>query len=784
METPTVWTHPIFGDANWLWINDKTRDFRDFRMQFRRTFELTETPTAAEIVITADSGYQLHVNGEYVTRGPARGFQRSWPFDRVEVGALLKPGRNVIAVQVHQLGISNFQYIHQNNGGLLVAGQIGPVNVATGLEWKLREAPGFTRAVDRLSQQTGWQEHYDARFDPFDAWKDLDYDDSAWSTADGFLGRVAGGLPWHDFEERGIPPLTSEVIAPKQVVSRSEWTSAEDHANPQNLVNLFVGEQKRWTPADESADALSLPRNGSVDAVGAVLDFGTEVVGTPIIEVEGAVDGEMVDLLCCESLTESVPDLLPKWEAGSKMSFGNRVTLAKGGVRHEFNAIWGFRYLIVIRRHGGDAGELTLRIRLRQTLYPLEETGLFSSSDETLNGIWNICRNAVRSCMLDAFVDCPWREQAQWWGDSMVISRSAFYLSADARLLARGIRLLGSQRLPGGLTPAYAPAGNPHPIVDFSLVWIVSQWSYYFETGDLSVFRASRDRVREVLDYFRTAPVMEGLLCKDPRYWLFLDWCRKLHKEGVPATLNLWWLWALKVAADLFALTEDQAISDFYRKEELRLRDRIINALYDDDDGSLADGLTWQGERVSTSSPHATALAILLDLLPNENERLARETLLPPLNGDWRPPDPSDENGFVKDLLPTPFFMYYIFEALKKTGFHHQVIDVIRRWWGEWVDMGLATTPEMWEFQVVKGSISQCHAWSGHPLAHFAEILLGVTQAEPGWKTIRFNPKTLPGERFSGVVPTPFGPIAVNVDHTGSELKKRIEPPEGVMVVD
>ena len=37
--------------------------------------------------------------------------------------------------------------------------------------------------------------------------------------------------------------------------------------------------------------------------------------------------------------------------------------------------------------------------------------------------------------MTDSYVDCPWREQAQWWGDARVQAANTLHLSADPRML-------------------------------------------------------------------------------------------------------------------------------------------------------------------------------------------------------------------------------------------------------------------------------------------------------------------------------------------------------------
>ena len=55
------------------------------------------------------------------------------------------------------------------------------------------------------------------------------------------------------------------------------------------------------------------------------------------------------------------------------------------------------------------------QVGLRQVHAAVEDVGAFECSDEMLNQIWRVGRETLRNCMFDAYVDCPWREQAQWW---------------------------------------------------------------------------------------------------------------------------------------------------------------------------------------------------------------------------------------------------------------------------------------------------------------------------------------------------------------------------------
>ena len=103
-------------------------------------------------MITADQAYQLFVNGRFVGRGPARGYQHSWPYDEIDVAAFLKKGRNIFAVRAYNPGFSNFQYLSEGLAGLLVAGRWGKTEIYSDASWK------SVRAGERF-QGYGADEH-------------------------------------------------------------------------------------------------------------------------------------------------------------------------------------------------------------------------------------------------------------------------------------------------------------------------------------------------------------------------------------------------------------------------------------------------------------------------------------------------------------------------------------------------------------------------------------------------------------------------------------------------
>ena len=108
----------ILPDANWIWPKIGLYLSNSYA-GFRHDFEQETLPSAAPFIITADQSYKLHVNGNYVCRGPMRGQQSNWHYDTVDILPYLKPGHNWISIEAHNPGASTFYYSHKDSAGFI-----------------------------------------------------------------------------------------------------------------------------------------------------------------------------------------------------------------------------------------------------------------------------------------------------------------------------------------------------------------------------------------------------------------------------------------------------------------------------------------------------------------------------------------------------------------------------------------------------------------------------------------------------------------------------------------
>ena len=132
---------PDLNKAFWIW-NDKGALAKGvMSCYFRRAVNLPAKPTSARVLVTADNGYEVFVNGSLV--GGETGFDAGYwrSIEKYDIAHLLGAGRNVIAVRGINLG---------GPAGLVAAFRMDfaghpPVELHTDRSW------GFS-----VGSQTGW----------------------------------------------------------------------------------------------------------------------------------------------------------------------------------------------------------------------------------------------------------------------------------------------------------------------------------------------------------------------------------------------------------------------------------------------------------------------------------------------------------------------------------------------------------------------------------------------------------------------------------------------------
>lgn len=239
MEPP--WT------ASWIWRPTQQGDDDYNRwMIARREFHVLGTARSATVRATADTRYQLFVNGEFASDGPVKAFPEHYRYDRAEISRMLRPGTNAIAVRVHHWGRDTAQSIAVRPGLLVQLeweDDAGRHLIGTDASWRVCEDIAHDKRSPVVSAHLGFEEQYDARRER-PGWMLAGHDTLSWETPEVVAGATEG--PWMNLRHSGIPPLAKDAVHPSSVL----WARAVRPPRIASTIN--VG---RCQGIDRKADA-------------------------------------------------------------------------------------------------------------------------------------------------------------------------------------------------------------------------------------------------------------------------------------------------------------------------------------------------------------------------------------------------------------------------------------------------------------------------------------------------------------------------------------------------
>ncbi len=768
---------PAGWNARWAWTQRHETHPWNRYVLFRKTVDLPQRPRQATVRISADSRYTLYVNAKRVHFGPSRSFPAWQSYDVLDLAPFLNSGRNVIAVIVHSFGVPTFQSVHRDAAGLIVDGAIAfdsaaDIHLHTPDGWLCRDAKGWRQTVARLSIQLGFQEHYDADADP-SGWMDADFDptpEDGWKSPAHTRG--VGDPPWFSMESRVVPLLTDHVESFVAVGAQFHGENARGYKVAEDVYRLFAKENRRkdknlLTEAehclrdDESVTTIMPPEDSEFAM--AMFDPGVYRTGHLRLDIAEAEGDEIIDVIYAEELDKSgAPEIWPV--DGCQVGAADRYRCRAGAQSFEVFGLRGMRHLALVFRNLRKPLKLR-HVAFRHVHADLPEIGTFQCSDESLNQIWAVARHTQINCALDAFVDCPSREQAQWWGDARVQAKVTQYAFGDSTLLARGIEMVAQSQMPDGTLSPIPPTDCDIRLPDFMLTWIETLWDHHFQTGETALVEKCLPVAKRLFEFFAGHEGVGGLIGAFHGLWVFLDWA-DLHKADYSGVLNILYLQGFRTMSRLCRLVGDGASADAFAAKAERLTTTLEDKFFDPDARLFRDG--WDpasGERADKVSQHMNAWAILLGLKPESHPSMAKEVLLKGAKA---------KRG--KIVTASPFGYAYILQALFQSGLKAEAMEIMAEKWGGMLDAGATTFWEGWV-----NTSSRCHAWAASPLYLLSQQVLGVIPTAPGFARVRIEPFCGDLDFAKGVVPTPPGPIRVEWERVGDDqLAVRVDLPEGI----
>lgn len=707
---------------------------------FRHTFSIEAPLVGAQLAIFADTRYEVWLDGVWIGRGPARfsrqqtgadwkavrstawnpaaspvhawnligatelldlnqlpvnwtqfGFDdSSWPFARrqpdpaaryrprsipplanipvrvrVTQRGALAPGRTLVILQPDARGEQRFSFVAE---------------AATELTIETLPSAGSTAPVQiQLHEFAGLQAS------PLSLEAEVDGATLAWTADDKWhpdirragatLRPGAHTLVFRNVPARGWPVLLSAPDVRLTTVTLHQGT----HAGRRLLLAPPV-------PDDSIVAVESGPRGYTLSfdraPSYAVLDLGRVVHGRIEAQIEGPA-GAIVDVGWAERPWRDryplpyLGSLYPEWNPTDSWVLDGRLrsmtTIDARAGRYVLIAVWG------------DAPVRLRDVRVVEERYPVTARATFDSSDAQLNAIWRIGLDTAMLNMLDAYAD-PWRERGAWWGDAVVVDRVNEAAFGDNALMRRSLLLMAEQigRSAGVSTATHAQAaGN---LYDYGMLWVQSVRRYVERSGDRSILPECYLAVqRFMIQLAQREHPHTGLLDIPKANWsesALIDWAAfydpavpVVHGQSTP--VNAMYYATLRDAAALAGWMGDAPFQTAWAARAKQVRDRINEVLYLPDQKRYASSVV-DGALVAPTL-FAQAWPLAYDVAPAERVTDTTRALL-----DLISRDPAKPNV-------QPYGMFWVLEALGRTGHVDEGIVLIKLYYGRLLERGATT---------------------------------------------------------------------------------------------
>lgn len=740
---------------------------------FRRELDLADTPGSALGWLTADSRYKLTVNGQRVQWGPAPCDPR-WPeVDPCDMTGLLRPGKNVIGVEVCYFGHGDGTW-PMGAPGFIFKLEVDGQMVVSDHSWQT-----FLDRSHRPGMYKRWflralQEEFDARKHPY-GWDTSGFQPGPnWLPAMELSGSAstpaifAGGPeyalvpdnptqhdaadystsgPQAELRARTIPLMSESLVdaAPMADCGRVTWLRDPDDWFESRIPGSFTtARDPRVTTAAPSAD----------EGFFFTFNIPEQVVGFPRFTIE-APAGTIVELMVREAHD---PDTGPLWL--DNYIFHWTRFICREGV-NEFET-FDYESVRWIQLHVRNTSRpVTIRhVGVRRRAFPWPNEPRIRCEEPALQRLFDASVNTLRNSCLETAVDGMGRERQQYSGDGGHQLQSVRPVFGDTQLSARFMKTFSQGMTLDGYFmdcwPAFDRLGRLMqrqvgttawgPLLDHGVGFNFDCWQHYLDTGDLETLDEAYPRLRRFAEYLGGLRRDDGLLPVEdigvPTVWLDHHAYREqAHKR---CAFNLYVAAAFQRAmAPIAEAFGDDPLP--YRQLGAEIQAATVDRY-------------WQADRQlfiigdDRTCDRSLATAVLFDQCPDGATRRAVETLAEcpstmglsyPCNAVWR------------------------YWALAKGGRTDVIVRELRE---KWATMNSVlhnnTLQENWTTSLNSGDqFSHCPL---APLIMLYQCLAGIRPTAPGFSKLEIRPQLADIGDLDLLAYTPRGPIAFTATRTAS----------------
>ena len=546
-------------------------------------------------------------------------------------------------------------------------------------------------------------------------WDSGEFDDSKWRRVEslGVLGSKEDFLQWN--ADAGLYAWPGYAgIGPQLRVFVVE---------PESVRDVAADGEVDWR---QSSSQLLAMKSGQA----VVVDFGREIAGRVVLG-SAASRSQVVRVSCGESPEEAEKD---------KGYLGERtIVVPPNGTAYGPKS--GFRYAKI---SFPDHATQWRTIAAQDITYPVQYLGSFQSSDPLVDEIWSSAAYTARLCMQDGIWDAPKRDRGRWMGDLDVTGRAIESVFGERELMERTMAdIIG----PSPVTR------EVNTIAGYSAAWISGEANLYRHLGNSEQLRQIRAPMLELLRVMDGDLDANGAFTNPQKHKVFVDWSEGLSSDTAEARMatELEFANAYREAAFLLGAMGDSENAAKYHAQAEAVRVAARRG----DGGSTAE--------MFGASPQANAMAVVSGTATDEDRRSIWGGVL--------------SNVGKSHTVITPYYNFYVLEAMAETGHSTEALAWMRQYWGGMLAEGASSFWEAYDLNWRKEDfhahlqadgktgyyVSLAHGWSSGPAAWLPEWVLGIHPTAEGFREVTIAPQLSGLAWAKGSEPTPRGVIGVDV---------------------
>lgn len=596
--------------------------------------------------LSCDSDYALYINGRFVSGNQYGDFPHYKIYDTLDVSEFLTKGENRIAIVVWYFGVGSQKYYPSEPGLIFTFLQGGKAVLKSDEKILARRSRAYVCGrMKNVSSQLGFSFLYDLSRE--DDWKN--------GCPIGFSAAKKVR------KQRNFYPRPNEKLRYGRKIEPIFTESR--HGGRTFFADL----------GKETVGLLSLKVYSETNQR-ITINFGERVNSRNVQRLIGGND-------------YSVELLLKKGE--------NEYT-------NPFLRL-GCRYLQIIAEEKVEVTDLSLI----SVFYPVEENKNLPQLSEEEQGIYKLCVDTLKLCMLEHFVDCPFREQGLYTYDSRNQMLSGYYAFTGKeyfRYAKSNILLFAQDRRSDGLLAITAPSNTKLAIPSYSLYYPVAVAEYLKYSDERELEECIMQKMTDIIKVF-SARIEGGLVQNflEDGYWNFYDWSNGADriKESTDLFINCLYVLSVEAYTEICRIVQKEPLPNLKTEE---VKESIRTFFYDE-----KKGLYFVSKNNKTYTQLGNSFAILSgSVLPSEREPIIKKLL----------------SGEAEECsLATKTFLYDAMILTNKEKYRDVILAEIRKNYGFMLSRGATATWETLEGEeTFGGDGSLCHGWSAIALYYLCTL--------------------------------------------------------------